>query len=83
MATAHTGKRIDTEKLVKDIEVVTEFSNVRFSPSLGLIKSNHEGKTLFIFNSGKIVIRKAKDEKDAMETIKIVSEALQSEAKES
>ncbi|MFH1978442.1 MAG: hypothetical protein ABIJ92_03890 [Candidatus Aenigmatarchaeota archaeon] len=76
MATVRIGKPIDTDTVLKDMEKESKFSDVKYSPSLGLIKFKHGEKTVLLFSSGKIVIRKAVNEKDAVETVKVLSEIM-------
>jgi len=53
-----------------------EFQNITCSQKLGLVKINWNKKTIIIFKSGKISIRKAEDEDDAIKAIHKVSKAL-------
>ena len=51
------------------------FESIRCSPSLGFAKISYQGKTILLFQNGKINVRKAKDQEDALDTIHFVSRA--------
>jgi ArsR family metal-binding transcriptional regulator len=52
------------------------FKRVRCSPKLGVARVDWEGKTIMIFDSGRISIRRAKDREDVLRSLKFVSRVL-------
>ena len=61
-----TGKTLNLKKLVELMP--TEFET-KFSEELGVIKAVHENAELAILASGRIVLKKAKDEEKAKEIL--------------
>lgn len=74
IASAILDMKLDFDRICDLLK--TEFRNVICSPKLGLVKINWEGKTILIFKSGKISIRKAENEDDAIRTLEKVSKVL-------
>ena len=74
IATARLGKHIEISRSYELLRA--KFADAKCSEKLGIIKINYMGKTVMVFRNGKISIRKAEDENDAIETIKKVTEVL-------
>jgi len=75
LLSANIGKKIDLKKMEEHLKE-SEIKELKISRLLGVLKGKHGEKSVMIFNSGKIQVRKANDEKDAMKTIDVISEAL-------
>jgi len=52
------------------------FNNLKCSPRLGVARVDVDGKTIMVFQDGRINVRKAKDRKDALQAIRLVSRTL-------
>lgn len=52
------------------------FTDVRCSPNLGVASVKIDEKTVMVFKDGRINVRRAKDRKDAVETIRLMSRSL-------
>ncbi len=52
------------------------FTDVRCSANLGVARVNIRDKTVMIFKDGRINVRRARDKKDAIETIRLISRIL-------
>lgn len=57
----------DLKSLKENLE--GEAEEIGLSPDLGLLKFTFQGKKILMFRTGKVVIRKAEDRKDVMETV--------------
>lgn len=66
-AEAFIKLKIDIDRFYKSIKNI--FNDVKYSKELGLIKINSGRETIFIFDSGKVIVRKAKSERDVIEII--------------
>lgn len=64
-------KRLDMEKSYRKLK--EKYTGVKYSKDLGLIKITFDKKTLLLFDSGKISIRRAEDEKDVVETVEKIA----------
>ncbi|MBU0530063.1 MAG: hypothetical protein ABIH52_02295 [Candidatus Aenigmatarchaeota archaeon] len=76
MANAFIGEKIDLERF----EAETKDSGLtepKLSKSLGVLNLKHKGKTIMIFDSGKISIRTADNEKDIIEATDIIIKILE------
>jgi TATA-box binding protein (TBP) (component of TFIID and TFIIIB) len=49
------------------------FSSVKYSKELGLIRITFNKKAVLIFDSGKVVIRRAENERDVIETVEKIA----------
>jgi len=52
------------------------FTDVRCSPNLGVARVNIGDKTVMVSKDGRINVRRARDKKDAVETIRLISRSL-------
>jgi len=75
MATARLDKRIDIEEAYELLK--KEFKEVKSSLKLGIIKINLPDKTVIVFNSGKISIRRAENENDAIQIVQKIAKVLE------
>jgi ArsR family metal-binding transcriptional regulator len=69
---------IDVEKL---FEVFSKYSNMGFKnikavKKLNLVNFDFNDKSITFFSKGKVVVRKAKNEKDVIKTIETISNIL-------
>ncbi len=74
MANTTLDINLDFERMCDMLK--TEFKDVVCSQKLGIVKINWKGKTILIFKSGKVSIRKAESEDDAIKTLETVSKTL-------
>ncbi len=77
IANAHISveKPIDIAKLGEIFSKLSEggFRNVKVLKNLGLVSFDFEEKSITLFEGGKILIKKAKNEKDVMRTVETIS----------
>lgn len=66
----------DTKQMCSSLRRVGLFDSLRCSEEMGYALAEWEGKRIHVFKGGKIIIRRAKDEEDAMKTLNIIGRTL-------
>jgi TATA-box binding protein (TBP) (component of TFIID and TFIIIB) len=74
MANAELEVKADFKKTYEALKA--RFKDVTCSMKLGVIKIKWKGKTIMVFRTGKISIREADSEDDAVRTFHTVSKAI-------
>lgn len=67
---------IDPVLMCPLLERYGAFEDVKCSPRLGIARIVYDGKSIMLFQNGKIKVRKARDKKDAMANIELMSKIL-------
>ncbi len=62
----------DPKYLCENLTEAPYFENTQCSEELGYARLNYKGKRLHIFNSGKIIIRRADNHEDAINALRLV-----------
>jgi hypothetical protein len=52
------------------------FTNVKCAPELGIARVDLDGKTVMVFDSGRINIRRARSKRDVIHTLRLVARTL-------
>jgi ArsR family metal-binding transcriptional regulator len=66
----------DPAKMCQQLKKVKEFSKIRCSKEIGYAIIEYGDKRIHVFKEGKIVIRHADNEQDAMKTLQMIKKAL-------
>ncbi|MFQ6051229.1 MAG: (Fe-S)-binding protein [Candidatus Hydrothermarchaeota archaeon] len=67
---------LDPMMLCYVLRIYEIFKDVKCSPELGIAQIKYDGKSILIFQNGKIKIREALDKDDVMKTLRLVSRVI-------
>ena len=67
---------LDSVLLCSFLESCEKFEEVKCSPKLGIARINYDKKEILLSPNGRVVIKLAKDEEDALQTADLISKVL-------